>query len=540
MTPVLADTTVLVSIFKPILYGIVVGLWAYASSYIDKDLHYYILKRKLWNLIMLATGLIGLGLWLLIPIFWIGLPIAVLLIVGAMVGYHFYRNTEVPTSAQWSLDMDSFRQKWDESQRQKAQQSAAVRVISNDGMAIEIPTGDDPLVPIYEALENIMDFAIPRRAERIDMLATAQETVVAVQIDGVKYPQTKLDGKIGLTLIDFLKKHAGMDVQDRRKKQSGKMQVLHDMPHELELVTSGTTRGLNLTINVDPTALKTIAVEDLGLLDTQLHQIEPVFEEQSRAVLVVTPPHQGMTTTLYSFCARHDPYTTNIMSLEEDIAFELEGVNHGILKRGADAPTVARQVESMLLREPRIVLLSQLTDPDAAKVVCEHCEETRYYLGLRQKDTFTALKAWVQAVGDKQLAGTGLAAITSQRLLRKLCTTCRIAYNPDPAMLKKLNLPADRVSQLYKHSGQVMVKGEAQPCPDCVGLGYRGRRAVFEVMVLDDEARQMIGQGQFDQLKNHLRRGRMLYMQEAALNLAAEGATSVSEISRVLAGDKGK
>jgi type II secretory ATPase GspE/PulE/Tfp pilus assembly ATPase PilB-like protein len=536
----IADSAVLVSIFNPILFGVVAGLWGYTSSYLDKDQEYYFLKRKLWNLIFLVSGVLGLGLWLLIPIFWAGFPVALLLIIGTLVGYHFYRNTEVPKSAQWKLSLDSFRQKWDDSQREKAQQSAAVRIITSEGMGVEVPTGDDPMVPVYEALESVLEFAIPRRAERIDMLATARETIVAVQIDGVKYPQTKLDGKIGLTLIDFLKKHAGMNVSDKRKKQTGKLKVLHEVPHDLELITSGTTRGLNLTILVDPASLKAIELKNLGMLESQLKQFMPVFEDDAHAVIVVAPQRQGMTTTLYSLVAHHDPYTTNIMSLEDEISFELEGVNHGQLKKGADAPTIARQVESLLLREPQIVFLGQLNAPDTAKIIAQGATEARFYLGLRQKDTLTALKAWVQAVGDRQTAGHAIGAVISQRLLRKLCTTCRIAYQPDPALLKKLNLPMDRVSQLYKHSGQVMIKDEPQPCPDCVGLGYRGRRAVFEVMVLDDQTRGMIAEGQFDQLKSHLRKNRMLYMQEAALNLAAEGVTSVSEISRILASEKGK
>jgi len=145
---------------------------------------------------------------------------------------------------------------------------------------------------------------------------------------------------------------------------------------------------------------------------------------------------------------------------------------------------------------------------------------------------------WVQAVGDKSKAGDALRAIVAQRLLRKLCETCRVAYKPDPKLLKKLNLPTDKVSQLYKHSGKIMVKEEEQTCPDCMGLGYRGRRAVFEVMILDDQCRSLIGEGQLNQLKNRLRKNRMLYMQEAALNLAAQGITSVSEISRVLGGEQ--
>lgn len=538
MTLFIADSAMLVSVYKPVLFGVVAALWAYAVSYLDKDLAYHYLKRRLWNFVFLGAGLLALGLWLVIPYFWIGLPLAVVIIFGALLGYHFYRTPQVPAKARWSLNLDSFRQSWDESQRKKAQRAAVIRLIGKDGDMVDVPTGEDPLVAVYEAMEQIFDFALPRRAERIDMLAGPQETVVAVQIDGVKYPQTKLDGKLGLTLIDYLKKYAGVDVADRRKKQVGHLKVMHDQPHQLELTTSGTTRGLSLSLRVDPAKLRSIPLADLGLLETQLQQLQPVLTEDTRAVLVVCPPHHGMTSTLYSLVAQHDPYRTNIVSLEEETAFDLEGVSHGIYKTGSEAPTIARQLESMMLREPKVVLMSHLTDPEVAKVVARFREEARFYLGLRQKDSFTALKAWIQAVGDKKTAGDSLAAIVSLRLMRKLCPTCRIAYKPDPALLKKLNLPSERVSQLYKHSGQVMVKEEAQPCEDCVGLGYRGRRAVFEVMALDDEGRRLIGEGLIDQLKNHLRKNRMLYMQEAALLLAAEGVTSVSEISRVLAGDK--
>jgi type II secretory ATPase GspE/PulE/Tfp pilus assembly ATPase PilB-like protein len=531
-------SAILVSIYKPLLFGMVAGLWAFVASHIDKDLDYYYLKRTLWNLILLGMAVLALGLWLMIPIFWIGFPVAVIVIISVLVGYHFYRNGHVPPSAKWSFDLDSFRAQWDESQRKKAQRAAVIRVMDKDGQMVDVPTGDDPLVAVFEALENILDFALPRRAERIDMLATANETVVAVQIDGVKYPQTKLDSKTGVTMIDFIKKHAGMDVEDRRKRQEGKMRVLHDASHEVMAMSHGSTRGLSLTLLIDPTALRSMKFKDLGLLDTQQEQVASIFDEQDRAVLVVSPPHQGMTTTLYSFVNEHDPYMTNIMSLEDEVHFELEGVSHGQIKTGQDSPTIAKQLESMLLREPKVVLLSQLTDADTAKLIGRFADEARFYMGLRQKDSFTALKAWVKATGDKELAGHALRAIVAQRLLRKLCETCRVAYKPDPKLLKKLNLPVDKVSQLYKHSGKVMVKEEEQTCPDCMGLGYRGRRAVFEVMLFDDECRKLIADGQLDQLKNRLRKNRMLYMQEAALNLAAQGITSVSEISRVLAGDQ--
>ena len=537
MIPVVAEAeaVVLISIYKPIVFALLVGLWALAASHIDKDLVRYYMPHQLWNLILLGTVLLACALWLLLPFFWLGLPVAAVIIFAPLLGYHFYRNTVVPEEAHWRLDMDTIRRIWTKHEGDRHNAAAAVRLIDKDGETVDVPTGDDPLVPVYEALETILDFALPRRAERIDMLASKAETIIAVQIDGVKYPQTRLDAKIGVTMIDYLKKHADLDVADRRKKQAGTLKISHDIPHDLEITTSGTTRGLRLTMLVDPAVLRSVAFDKLGMLDSQREQVKPILNEHTRAVLVVAPPHHGMTSTIYSFVARHDPYLNNIMSLEDEIPFELEGVNHLQYKTGDDAPTIPKQLESLMLREPKVVLMSHLTVPETAQTMIRYTDDARFYVGLRQKDTFAALKAWVKAVGDNQAAGEALGAILSQRLLRKLCPTCRIAYRPDPALLKKLNLPAERVKQLYKHSGKVMVKDQEQACEACVGLGYRGRRAVYEVMVLDDESRALIGKGQISQLKNRLRKGGMLYMQEAALSLAADGITSVSEISRVLA-----
>ena len=536
MIPLVAETPyVLLSVYKPLVLAVVFGLWALAASHIDKDLVKHYMQHQMWNMILIGSAVLAGVVWLLlVPYFWLGFPLGVLILFVPLLAYHLYRNTIVPESEHWRLDFSQIGKAWDDKQKKGQKDAAAVRVIGQDGEVVDVPVGDDPLVPVYEALETILDFALPRRAERIDMLASSQETVVAVQIDGVKYPQTKLDAKIGVTMIDYLKKHAGLDVSDRRKKQKGALKISHDIPHQLELTTSGTTRGLVLSIHVDPTVLRTIAFAELGFLESQQKQIEPALERETRAVLVACPPHHGMTTSLYSFVSRHDPYLNNIMSLEDEMAFQLEGINHLEAKTGPDAPTIAKQLESLMLREPKVVLMSHLTAPETAKMLVKYTEDARFYLGLRQKDTFTALKAWTASVGDPHLAGQALEAIISLRLLRKLCPACRIAYRPDPALLKKLNLPVDRVKQLYKHSGKVMVKDQEHPCEACVGLGYRGRRAVYEVMVLDDESRSLIGEGQTSQLKNRLRKNGMLYMQEAALTLAAEGITSISEISRVL------
>jgi type II secretory ATPase GspE/PulE/Tfp pilus assembly ATPase PilB-like protein len=145
---------------------------------------------------------------------------------------------------------------------------------------------------------------------------------------------------------------------------------------------------------------------------------------------------------------------------------------------------------------------------------------------------------YAKAVGDLDKVAKSLSAATAQRLVRTLCPECKQAYKPDAAALKKMNLPANRVNELYKASGKVMVDNDEEPCPKCHGIGYIGRTAVFEVLVIDDEARELIRKSDLNGLRSHLRRQKMLYLQETALAKVVAGQTSIREAMRVLDQDK--
>jgi general secretion pathway protein E len=253
-------------------------------------------------------------------------------------------------------------------------------------------------------------------------------------------------------------------------------------------------------------------------------------------VLVACPPHAGMTTTLYALLRQHDPYTQSIATLEDPVEYQIEGANQYALEPGADAAAVAKRVTVLLRSDPQVFMLSRITDPQVVQALtAPTATALRCYVGLRLGDSFTALKAWIKLVGDPAQAASALTAIVSQRLVRRLCPTCRIGFRPDPAALKKFNLPTQGVGELFKPSGQITIKGKPTTCPTCLGLAYQGRVGVFEVMALDDEARQLIATGQIDPLRVHLRKHKMKLMQEAALDQVVAGVTSIAEITRVMA-----
>ncbi len=537
---VLTLGTVLMSIYKPILFVLVLSGWAWLVGWLDKDLEHYFLQRRAWNAGQIGVAVLAFALLLFIPYFWVGLILALMLIASAFFSYAWFRNTQVPPEARWTFSMDSLRQRIEQVQASQATRRATVTLLAANGAKLELPPPNDPKAAAHEAVQDLMDFALPRGADRIDFTADAQHFTVAVHIDGVRFPQDKKDARLGVTIIEYLKDNAGLDVSDRRRRQTG--QVTIDAGdygrHVLDLSFAGSTREMTMSIFIDREAHTLLPFDQLGLLEIQKTRIRPVLAGDKGTVIIACPPGSGLTTTVYSIVNTHDPYTQSIVTLEEQVAFELEGVNHERIEPGTDANALSKRLAVILRGDPQVVMLSRLSDAQIARQIAAASAEVRFYVGMRQPDTFTALKVWLKAVGDLTRGGEGIAAIISQRLVRNLCPVCRVAYKPDPEALRKLNLPAERVSQLYKHTGQVMVRDRPQPCTNCHTLGYRGRVGVFEVLTMDDEGKQLVAAGQLDQLRAHLRRQKMLWLQEAALYKAVEGVTSVNEIMRALVSEK--
>ena len=411
-----------------------------------------------------------------------------------------------------------------------------------NGTAIEVPGGDDPEGPAHEILEQLMDFSFQRGADRLEVGTDANSATISVRVDGVKYPQPSVEPSLAVALIDYLKQHAGMDTHDHRRKQRGRLLITAGQygSHQLTVASAGSTRGLNMVVEIDRREASLMPLDRLGLLESQQQQLQSVLDDARHIVIVACPAHHGMTSTLLSLVNRHDPYTLSVTTLEEEVEIELEGVTHETIEPGSDARSVERRLSAILRSDPAVIMLNRLLHASHARVIADAATDVRFYLGLRQDDTFAALKVWLKAVGDSDMAAKALGAIVSQRLVRKLCSTCRIAYKPDPNVLQKLNLPAERVPQLYRHSGQVLVgKERTQTCPTCHGMGYRGRIGIFEVMCLDDDARRILAIGQIDHFRAHLRRNKMLYLQESSLLKVVEGLTSISEITRALSGETG-
>jgi len=299
-------------------------------------------------------------------------------------------------------------------------------------------------------------------------------------------------------------------------------------------VTSGAQGGVQLSLIVEPEEAVRIEIDKLGLLPQQLETLREMAGTGG-IVLLTAPAQQGRTTTFYSVLGLHDAYTRNIQTLEYEIETDIEGVRQAEFDTASDAE-FSTTLRSILRRDPDVVGVAELPDAETAKEAARvETDRTRIYVSMRSEGSVPALSAWMKAVGDPGPAIEPLAGVTAQRLVRTLCENCRIGYQPPADLLKKLQLPADKVKQLYKKGGQVLIKNKPETCPICQGTGYYGQTGVFEVLPIGPEERAALRDQNWNQLRAEWRKKNGIMLGQAAMRLAIDGVTSVEEISRVTA-----
>ena len=164
------------------------------------------------------------------------------------------------------------------------------------------------------------------------------------------------------------------------------------------------------------------------------------------------------------------------------------------------------------------------------------------YVEIKAVSVLEALGKWIKLVGDKAKAVNVLIGLSNQRILRKLCDKCRQGYKPNKDLLRKFNIPADKVKVFYR-PGKVLYDkhGKERTCDKCQGSGFYGRICVFEEIIFNDELKQAVVKSQnAAEMSAHFRKAKMLFMQEQAIRKAIEGVTSIEEVIRAFTADRKK
>lgn len=548
LTLTLGDALVLVGWWKPLLFLPFFLGWAYlVSTVYDKDAGRWYFKREAWNLGHMGAGLVSILALVLLPLpVFATVPIAIVILFADAGLYLFLRNADdrVPEKFKWTMDYFAQAAERRAAKKDAGQAGQVELKIQGPNGLVAPPQAETQEYAVRVIAESLLQALITHRGSQLDVQPIKENVYHATMlVDGVRQGIRQMPANEASAAIDFLKRCAGLDVEDRRRKQSG--EFTYATPEgNLNVIagvtTLGTNKGMTLGLLVDPAGQVQMRLNDLGMLPKQLEAMRDIVSNGQGIVLLTSPPDQGRTATLYAVLREHDAYTSNVQTLEKDPQSVLEGIRTNEFNAETAEADFHTTLRSILRRDPDVVGVADVPDEATAKeaALCDW-ERTRVYLSFKSDDPLRAVQLYRRMVDKDKLAAQTLHGVVTQRLMRRLCQTCRVPFQPTPEMLKKLGLPAD-TKQLFRKGGSVLEKDKEVACPTCGGGGYLGQIGAFAVHPIGDEERPLVVKDDMKALKAMLREKRQLSIQQAALNHVLAGTTTVDEVIRVTESPKKK
>ncbi|HIO53203.1 MAG TPA: hypothetical protein EYN32_06125 [Phycisphaerales bacterium] len=537
VSAMLSDATpvFLISPWKPMLIMLVFLAWGWlVSTHLEKDARSARINPMMWNGIYISSAIVGLGAMLFGVNFYLAYPVGVAVLFAPILIYWKVRNNAVSEEFQFHLGVDTIRAALATRKRAKSDRQVSMQFKGKAG-SVEVPQKEDPQLDIYLTVDELLSDAILNRASRLEFQLTSKGCQSMYITDGIPTKQEPITAETGAKVLAFLKETAGADPTDVRRRQTGEFDVsTNEGDSHVNLTASGSSSSHSVRLEFDRSQRVLRTWESLGMLPKQRELLDQLKQENRRhgIVLIGGSTQSGITTTGYSILSQHDSYLSNIVTLEHEILATLEGITHNNVTDNAGDYT--SQLQTIIRRDPEVILFADLVEPSAAKIAVKPGKEGPLIFITMPATSMTELiSKWASFVANPRQSFDALQAVVFQKLVRKLCENCRVAYKPSEDLAKQ-GLPLSTVEQLYRKGGQVEQKNKLIICPICKGSGYLGQVGVFETMFLDSETRKHLIAGDLKAAIACARRNKcFIRLQEAAWQKVASGETSLEEFGRV-------
>jgi type II secretory ATPase GspE/PulE/Tfp pilus assembly ATPase PilB-like protein len=531
-----------ISIIKFLIFLVMFFGWLPLITWVYQDAKAVETKEVFWAGIVLGAGAGGAIIWLLMPVFIIGMLLYLIAIGATSLAYVKHRNSRVMDFDR-VLTIDHIKNLL-VSKEKKLEALKNFLFVTANNNEVPIPEPRTPDFFGYKTAYEILSDAIWRRANSVMLSPTPQEYKVAYSVDGATLKQPGVAREQMQYFIRFIKHLADLDTKEKRKPQKGTFKVSQGENHsEWEVTTAGSTAGEQVRLKqITQEAIPRLG--DIGLMPEQFEQLDRIREMKQGVFIISGPKKSGVTTTLYAMVRNHDAFINNINMLERQPSNMLPNITQHIFNLSdTGTTTFAKKLQTIVRMGPDIVGVADCEDAETAQIACSAVKDGRImYVTLKADSVIQTLAKWLKFVGDRNLAAGTLLGISSQRLLRKLCNECKQAYAPDKDLFKKFNISAEKTKVLYR-AGKVLYdkRGKASTCENCQGTGYFGRTGIFEIITLNNELRKtLLRTKSLPEIGAQFRRAKMLYLQEQALRKVISGTITINEMIRVLSTGKTK
>jgi len=381
--------------------------------------------------------------------------------------------------------------------------------------------------PIVRLLNALLTQAVREGASDIHIEPFETRSVVRLRVDGVLRDVLEPPQAAHGVIVSRVKIMARLDIAEKRQPQDGRITLrLAGRPVDVRVSSLPTAHGERVVMRLLDKQAGRLNLTSLGMPSQTLEVLDNLVHQPHGILLVTGPTGSGKTTTLYAALGQLDTNRLNIMTVEDPIEYDLDGIGQTQVNARIDL-NFARALRAILRQDPDVIMIGEIRDLETAQIAVQASLTGHLVLAtLHTNDSAGAVTRLVDMGVEPFLVASSLLGVLAQRLVRKLCQTCRVPHSPDAAERKLLGVNGNpgAPGRIYVPAG----------CETCGFSGYQGRTGIFELLSVDDHLRSLVHDRAAEStLRDYGRAQGMMSLREDGLRWALAGMTSIEEVLRV-------
>ncbi|HUT70449.1 MAG TPA: type II secretion system ATPase GspE [Desulfatiglandales bacterium] len=381
--------------------------------------------------------------------------------------------------------------------------------------------------PIIKLVNLMLSQAVKARASDIHIEPYQKKLKVRYRLDGILYDMLSPPKHIQSTLISRIKVMAKLNIAEKRLPQDGRIEIrIGDKNVDIRVSTIPIAFGERVVLRLLDKTNVLLKLTDLGMTVEGLKIFSRLIKSAHGIILVTGPTGSGKTTTLYGALSIINNPDINIITIEDPIEYQIDNIGQIQVNSKIDL-TFANGLRSIVRQDPDVILVGEIRDLETAEIAIQAALTGHLVFStLHTNDSASAVTRLIDMGIEPYLVTSSVIAILAQRLVRTICKGCRVAYRPDEESLQNIGISAEMCTgkELYRGTG----------CEGCINTGYRGRSGIFELMILDDQIKNLILKTSDSNAIKRLavEQGMVTLRQDGALKVV-NGLTTVEEVLRV-------
>ena len=380
--------------------------------------------------------------------------------------------------------------------------------------------------PIIRFVNLVLSQAIRDKASDVHFEPFENEFKIRYRIDGALYEMSPPPRELAIPIISRIKVIGNLNIAERRVPQDGKVRLtVAGRSVDLRISTLPTQFGESVVLRVLDQSATTLELDSLGMPPDIVEVVAKTIALPNGIFIVTGPTGSGKTTTLYSCLKRLNQVGNKLMTAEDPIEYEIDGIMQTAINSAIDL-TFANALKAFLRQDPDIIMVGEIRDLETAQIAIQASLTGHLVLStLHTNDAAGAVTRLMDMGIEEFLIASSIEAVLAQRLLRRICIDCRREHMPSVALIEQLELDPEMLANRQFYAGR--------GCDNCAKTGYRGRLGIFEILEITESIRELIAAGEPSGVirERAIQQG-MRTLREDGLRSIFTGATSVEEVIR--------